>query len=59
MNNTLRELLRLESGRQTQPTGGSMNSQSTKTTEEGEQGVDGGNKVNGRKQRILVELSDY
>jgi putative transposase len=57
LNRVMRERLRVRLGRDPQPSGGIVDSQSAKTTVVGgeQRGFDGGKKVRGRKRHLLVD----
>jgi len=57
MNAALREAVRAQAGRDPEPSGAIMDSQSVKTTAiKGERGYDSAKKVTGRKRHILVDV---
>ena len=60
INARLRERLRVAAGKSRIPSGAVMDSQSSKTTEQGGvRGYDGGKKVNGRKRHLLVDTNGF
>ena len=55
LNHALHEQVRIQAGREREPSGAIIDSHTVKTTEKGVQGYDGGKKVSGRKRHLLVD----
>jgi putative transposase len=57
IHQTLREQVRIQAGRQAEPTAAIIDSQSAKTNEQGGiDGYDAGKKISGRKRHLLVDV---
>lgn len=59
INNELREELRIQLGRDPQPSVVVIDAQSVKTTEKGASRIDGGKRVKGRKRQLVVDTEGF